>query len=328
MTLIKDIVTLKQVLGGVQKNTNWITFEPFVRKAEYEQIVKSIGEDFYNELVAYVGADSTVKALIERLRNAAGFYALGIATPQLVVGLGDSGATTNTQGGNTAIAKWMYVELRDSAIDQADSAMEDALQYLEKNEATFETWQGSEAYTISRNLFIHSATELTKYFPHTKNSRRMYLALRDYLIKQEEYFIRPLIGDEFFDYLKSKLVDANHVWSDAEKKVLELLKHALANKAFSDCLPFLNMNKDFRLVTETDGVRNEDPASQGRRDGIKAQCDDNAKLFSNKLKAYMDSVASGTVLPTYFASSAYTVSKANKSYERKPIDRHKPYVSI
>jgi hypothetical protein len=355
MTLIKDVVTLKKVIGGVQKTISWQTFEAFINQAELEHIVPAIGERFYIELDKYTGDEQPLKLLIERLQIASGYYALALATPQLILSVGDAGANVNVPGNTQAMAKWMYVELRDSAISKADRAMEDALQYLEKNEYSrgeefsdefsneftsevgpnevpvydlFKTWRESPEFTISRKLFISSATALTFFFPAVKNSRRTYLEMREYLIKNENYFIKPLIGEEFFNYLKSILVDVNHVRTPEEKQVLELLRFALANKAFSDSLPYMNMNKEFRLVTETDGVRNEDPASQGRRDGIKAKCDDDAKQFANKLKAYMDRVASATVLTAYYTSPTYANSIANKSYIRKPIDPNKPFVSI
>jgi hypothetical protein len=332
--LIKDIKDFKEVIGGVQKSISFGTVEGFIRTAELQNIIPAIGETFHQELSNYIGQDENVKALIQRLKTASGFYALAIGAPQLVTAFGDGGIIA-PQTGTVPIGKWAYVELRDSSLGQADRALEDALQYLEKYEAkkvsnvyVFNTWRNSDEYTISRKSFINSATELSEYFPAAKNSRRVYMAIRPYITRAENNFIEPLIGPELFEELKTKIADDSSTFTAEEKNLLIQLRSALAYKAFEMGIPYLNLSQDFRLVTETDGVKNENPATTGKLDGIKLDCQANAEIFSNKLKKYIDTIASSSVLSTYYDSATYTSSTANKSYYRKPIDPCKPFVSI
>lgn len=325
--LIKDEADLKSVLGGVQQTITWETMEPFVKQAEMEFVIPAISEEFYDELCGLENPEGPQLKIIDRLKVSVGYYALVAALPQLVVVVGDAGAAVNTQGG-AAMTKWMYVELKNGSLAKADKALENSLLWLEKNQnfekdgvKVFKTWLDSEVYTISNSLFIHSATELTDFFPSAQGSRRLYLQLKNYLRKVEEYQLKPVLGKAFFDKLKEK--------SDDEKttEALNLIKYYLANRAFAEALPFLNINDNFNLISSGSpaNVVSEDALDQDRRDGLKINCDDNATNYLNKLKAFLDENASPTFFTEYYNSSQYANSRASKPYERKLNDPSKPY---
>jgi len=354
-TLIKDVTKYKETIGGVQQSLEWDTIKGIVRTAEMLYIIPVLGDEFYEELVAYTGNDVNILALIDRLQQAIGYYTLALSVPQMVASMGDGGMAVNTQGSGQAVAKWMNVQLIDNSMGLADKALESAIQYLVKygnkkissfddedfseeystpegyregQVYVFETWRNSDTYLASKKLFISTATILTEHFPVAKGSHRVYISMLQYLKRAEKTFIQPLLGKAFFDDLKAKIADDETELSEEEEIVIDLIRSALAHKAFSMGLPYLNFNADFQLVSETDGVKNQDPATRGKVDGMKVDCDDNAKIFGNKLKAYIDSVASADVLSAYFDSPSYIPSVTNKVYYRKPIDPRQPFVSF
>lgn len=334
-TLIKDVSTYKETIGGVQQSLEWDTIKGIVRTAETLYIIPVLGDEFYEELVAYMGIDTNILALIDRLKQAVGYYTLALSVPQMVASMGDGGMAVNTQGSGQAVAKWMNVQLIDNSMGLADKALESAIQYLQKYDSkkvegiyVFKTWRDSNTYSTSKSLFISTATILTEHFPVAKGSHRVYISMLQYLKRAEKIFIQPLLGKAFFDDLKEKIADDETELSGEEETVIDLLRSALVHKAFSMGLPYLNFNADFQLVSETDGVKNQDPATRGKVDGMKVDCEDNAKIFGNKLKAYIDSVASANVLSAYFNSTTYIPSVTNKVYYRKPIDPKQPFVSF
>lgn len=334
-TLIKDVSTFKEVIGGVQQSIEWDTVKGIVRTAEKLYILPAFGDEFYEELCGYTGNDNNVKGLIELLQQASGYYTLALAIPQMVASIGDGGIAVNTQGSGQAVAKWMNVQMIESSMGLADKSLESAIQYLVKYESkivddeyVFKTWRDSETYSTSKSLFIPTATILTEHFPVAKGSHRVFLSMLQYLKRAEKTFIKPLLGSAFFADLKTKLADDTNELSEEEEDTIELIRTALAHKAFSMGIPYLNFNSDFQLVSETDGVKNQDAATRGKLDGMKVDCDDNATMFANKLKAYIDSVASSSKLSSYFNSPTYTPSVTNKDYKRKPIDPSKSFASF
>lgn len=322
--LINDITQLKSVLGGVQKTMQWLTWEPFVKQARYAFIEKVIGEKFYEELSAIANPAGTALGLIERLKNAEGYYAYAIAFPQLIMVTGDGGIAVSTPDKTQAMGKWMYVNTIKQLSLKADTFLEEALVYLENHKADFETWTSSDVYTITHSSFLSSATELSKYFPAAKSSRRIYLSLREYIDTCEDFQIRQILGDALYDFWKSKLIDDSYTWKPSEKLALKFLRFSLANNAFAQCISYLNINEDFRLVSETDGILNEDILTEARRNELKYKCENDAAMYASELRKYLDSNASDTVFPLYFNSDNYT-STVRKSYELPTNDPTKPY---
>jgi hypothetical protein len=336
--LIINEATLKEVLGGVQQSITWETFGPFVKQAELKYILPVIGEDLYDELSEVSGVSELQtpnvwqQKIIDRLMIASGYYALVAALPQLVTVIGDNGIAVNNIGG-APMYKWTYKELKDSSLETADEALEQALVWLEKNQnvevtpgtKVFQKWLDSDECTISKSLYINDANEFTEFFPNARNSRRFYLNIRQYLKKVEKFELLPQLGRAFFDALKNPLVP--------DALILEaqiLAKYFLANKAVSEAIPFLNINAEFSLLNadQYSLIEGEYALDANRRNALKATCDDEANRYLKKLKALIDKNASATVFPTYFNSEEFKVSSTSKGYFRTKNDPSKSYVTI
>jgi hypothetical protein len=326
-TLINNIADLKSVLGGVQRTMAWATWEPFVKQGRYAFIEKSIGEEFYQELAAIQNPQGKQLGLIERLRNAEGYFAYLIGFPQLIIITGDGGIAVSIPDKTQAMGKWMYVNTIKQLNQKADSFLEDALQYLEKNKDDFATWKDSDAYTISHSSFISSATELTKYLPVVRNSRRMYLTLREYIAQAEDLEIKQVLGIALFDFLKAKLISDDAEWTIPELNVLRSIRYSIANLAIANSVLFLNISEDYRLISETDGILNEDVLTEARRNEIKYNCETLAKGHLAELQKYLDSTASATVFTEYYNSEQYS-STAKKKYQRMKNDSTKSYAIL
>ena len=324
--LIANIIDLKNVLGGVQKTMLWPTWEPFVRQARLKYIEPAIGTDFYAELSALAAPNAVQQGLLDRLRAAEGYFAYLIGFPQLVVVTGDSGIAVSTPTGTQAMTKWLYVSAKKDLANNASSHLEDALAFLEANANSFSTWKASTLYTVTKSLLIASATQLTESFPAVKNSRRLWLELRGHVGRVQVDVIRPLIGEDFYAHLLTKNA-AGTAWTEEEKEALRLLRYALAHHAVAAALPYLNLNEDFRLVSETDGIVNEAVMSGEKLALMKADCDSKAAGYASTLKKYLDDTASATVLPSYYNSPTRT-STARKPYQLPKNDPSKPFFRL
>ncbi|OIN61169.1 DUF6712 family protein [Arsenicibacter rosenii] len=331
--LINTLPVLKSLLGGIQKKTTWDTWAPFVRQAELDHIVPAIGEELYDHLLTKINAATDVvtatpleETLIERIRIALCHFVEMDSELAIMLQKGDLGVAVASPPNMQAPGKWAIVARIKEARDKADRSLERVLQYLEKHVGSFPVWVNSNAYTVSHSLFLATATEYTEYFGAVQNSRRLYVALRPYIIKAENDLIRPLIGESFYTYLKGKLPDRTYSWTAQESEALKMIRSAVANDAFSRAVTFININADLRYLSETDGIVNEDVLPENRRAEIKAECNREARNETMKLKKYLDHKASPTVFPAYYQSDAYTVSE-KKPY-RLPAnnDPQQPFV--
>ncbi|TAF02266.1 MAG: hypothetical protein EAZ80_01595 [Runella slithyformis] len=315
--LINTINGLKEVLGGVQNEMYWRTWKPFVRQAEISYIIPTIGEELYAQIDALIDASTDFvtgsnvqKSLIERLRYVLGHYVTMESQLSMLLLQGDGGTVVASPPNMQAPGKWMVTARIAEARDKADREMEAVLQFLEKNKSSFATWTASDAYTISAKLFLSSATQFTDYFPAVRNSRRMYLALRSYIEKSEREYVETLIGNALFNDLKTKIANGD-VLAPHEKSVVTMLRTIVANDAFRRAVPYLNLNSDFRLVSEADGIETKDALMGDRLTAIKADTEKEVQNESKKLKNYLDENASSSVFAPYFQSDLY-VPKTKK----------------
>ena len=328
--LINDVKTLKDVLGGIQKVTSWDTWKPFIRQAELDHIIPAIGEGFYDDLTDKLSQPNSLssyeKKFVERIQITLGHYVEMESELAIMLQKGDGGIAVASPPNMQAPGKWAIVARIKEARDKADRNLERCLQYLEDHAEEFPTWKDSPAYTRDRELFLSSATEYTAYFGAIQNSRRLYVLLRPFIAKSELDLIDPLIGMAFATFLKSKLLVRPLEFTDEEKQVLRHIRQAVASNAFSRALPYLNLNGDLRVVSETDGIQNEDVLSEGRRNEMKVACDDEVRSETAKLKRYLDETASSQVLTPYFISDLYQPRQRKQIKLPDNSDLQKPFV--
>ncbi|MVM39474.1 hypothetical protein GO730_20920 [Spirosoma sp. HMF3257] len=305
--LINDIAALKAQIGGVQKIMAWPTWEPAVRQSEQKYIIPAIGQELYVELIGLTTPTSAQQALLDRLKAATAFFAYLENMPFLMTATGDAGMVVSTPANTAVLTKWMYVAVLKDITAKADFWLEDSLQWLETHAASFPTWTASSAYTVNHGRLISSATEWTTAFPAAKNSRRLYLSVRGYLFNAEDSVLQTILGAEFYTALANRLKLASSTFTPKEAKVLALCRKFVANSGFVDAIPFLNLNADFRIVSETDGIINEDELDINRLNAVLKTCQDAATSAARELTDYLNANASSTVFPDYFASDRYRV---------------------
>jgi hypothetical protein len=313
-TLIKTLEQFKAKVGGTQKEMFPKTWMPYVVAAEKRYILPEIGEDFYDELVALTTPEGKNLKLIDQLQEASAYYSYMSSIISMSVSMGDAGIMQNTPANTATMTKWQYVTLAKDARDKADSSLERALKWLEKNKADFQTWTDSDEYKESKTLFVSSPKELTDCLPLANNSYIFYKRLVKYIENSEKWFVAPLIGKQFLATIKIKAATANPQWTTTEEEMLDLLRHALTHHAFAESVMYLNINQDFRVVAETDGIINENDLDPDRRTGIKVKSEKMAETFGNKLLRHLNENASAQVYADFFNSGLYKPTK-------KPIDK-------
>ncbi|MER0439628.1 DUF6712 family protein [Emticicia sp. W12TSBA100-4] len=317
--LIKDIDDFKSVYGGVQTTMYWDTWSPFVNEAELGIIIPAIGEEFYDELNELVITNATLNGkqarLLGLLKISLAAYADFVGWFRISASTGDAGKVMNTPENTQAPAKWFTAAGRRDAQNRGDKFLEQALVYLEKNADEFETWKDSDACTLYDGQFISSASELTKYFPQAKHSRRVFLQLKEYISSAQEYLAK-VVGKAQCNAWMEKISDANATISPLEDDAFLLVRAMIARKAFADALPYLNISEDWRLISETDGVVNEDILPQDRRDELAGLESMNAEKYQNELIRLLQANASDNVFPEYFGSGLYESRIETKSFSK------------
>lgn len=325
--LINNIDDFKSVYGGVQATMYWDTWSPFVNEAELGIIIPAIGEEFYEELnqLVITNASLTPKQarLIGLLKISLAAYADFVGWFRISASTGDAGKVMNTPENTQAPPKWFTAAGRRDAQNRGDKFLEQALVYLETNADDFDTWKDSDFCTLFDNQFISTASELTKVFPQAKKSRRVFLQLKEYIGSAQEGLAK-VIGKPQYEAWIDKISDANATISPLEDDAFLLVRTMIARKAFADALPYLNISEDWRLISETDGVANEDILPQSRRDELAGVELANAERCKNELIRFLQANASTNVFPEYYNSDLYKSrieTKTFSKFQNKPENK-------
>jgi hypothetical protein len=329
MMLINDEVVLKDVLGGIQKKTTWATWKPFVRSAELDHIIPAIGQALYDDLtdkMSRSALNAVEKQLLERLQITLGQFVEMESELAVMLQKGDTGIAVASPTGMQAPGKWAIVARIREARDKADRNLERLLLFLETQVDQFPVWQNSSAFTQTHALFLSSATEYTQYFGAMQESRRLYVILRPYVQRSETAVLEPLLGRPFLTYLRAKLLGRPASFTDSEETVLRHVRTIIAADAFGRALPYINLNTELRIVSETDGIQNEEGLSGERRSEMKAAVDSDVAREVGLLKRYLNENASATVFTPYFQSDSYTPRQKKQIILPANDDPQKPFV--
>lgn len=283
----------------------------------------------YDQLTAldYNAANTKQKALLDWLRIAIAEYADFLGGIRLIMQTSDAGKQVPSLQNMQAPSKWMFVTSRKETLTNGDAALESALEYLENNKSEFSTWTSSAAYSLSYDLFLSSASELTNYFPGAKKSRRLYLQLREYIRSAETLWGPSVFGSELWKAWKEKHKAEDPELSEKEKQAFTLLRYALAYYAVGESVTFLNITEDWRLLSETDGTVNEDVLNAARRAEIKAECLKKSEKYQNTLLKFLNAHASPTEFAEFYESDLFKPT-VSRTAPRFPNDPCKPYFAF
>jgi len=285
--------------------------KPFLLQAEEDLLIKTIGQAIYDEIDTVINTGTPSEdqeKLIAKMRAPAVHYAVSKWLPFGQVIISDAGIQiANTDSMKTAF-QWQIDKLDESAMNSAFENLDKLLAFLETNRATYTTWANDAASTIYKDCFISTTAKLNELFPAIGNSRRNFLFLKSALYKIEDFKILPLIGEAYFNELKTQF--AAETLTTANTKVVKLIQKAMAPLAIHKGLMDMSvMITDLGLLQfNNKGVSNttqtKEPAADSRIKRIQEEAKLDGETYLAMIRTFID--GNITDYPTYSASSAYT----------------------
>jgi len=240
---------LKDFYPAANGNMAWTTIKPYIQQAEELFIIPHIGQEFYDLLDGLYNGSGITNAdqqrVFYRLQTALGAYIAYIALPELAMRLGDAGIRENNNKETTAARQWVYRETLWKAQLKANKFLDQALylmeQKVEEGDSNFDAFKDSSTYTVSRNFWIHNATQFSRYF-NISNSRRTYVNLRPYIEKVQELEVRALLGEEMYTELQTQ-INSNNL-TDPNDKLLEACRRYIAELTLIESIGDVNFIQD------------------------------------------------------------------------------------
>jgi len=289
-----------------QHSFNFETLKSYISQAERRFIIPAISQAFYDELVSGLGSHTGDKATaLDKIYTALAFYTFYIYAPQGMVVVGAQGIQEANNNESNHARQWVTEKYKTSLLESGDDALEDLLAFMENAGGTaFNTWKSSDAYTVVKSLLIENADQLNNEV-NVKNSRRTFLAFKNYINQAQRYYILPILGETLYN----KIISDKKAGSlqDPYKTVAQMCRPALANFALYRATLFLPLRISDQGITirnKNDSINEVSQAS-------------NEKLFALGQQAEMDGNSELETLKKYLNDNADSITefKDSKYYD-------------
>jgi hypothetical protein len=262
----------------------------------------------YND-VSPVLTDNELK-LITLLQKAIIFIAYGENLSAFMVSATNQGLHVIKTDTKLPLFRELRIEYSDIITELGYSAIEDAAKILFKNAEAeeFDLFQNSEEFEHMYRRFIYDAVTFNKYYP-IAYSRRTFEAIKTAMDEVEQFIIRPLLGDDYYDNLLEKIVDDDLIADD--RLLLPLIRKAVANLTVAVAAQKFRAkatSKGWVIISQestgTEYSQNKMPVSNAEIMSVSQPAQLAGNGYINALKDYLFNNADK--FPLYKASSAYT----------------------
>jgi len=341
--LIKNIAQLKSFYGGVQSSMNFDSWKSYLNEAAVKYIEPYIGDELLEELGELVNnatkqdeslavsATAKQRKLLNLLRISLMAYADYMGMFRQLMSTGDAGKNVPTPPNMQAVSKWLGIGALRSALVRGDDFLEMALKYLERNAADFSVWADSDLFTVRSKFLINSADKFSEFFPACKGSRRMFMTMEKELEKSQNE-VRSRLGAVFFDGLieKNALLIKNEPVDDAAKwaALIKMVGAVISNRAVMNAVPFLNIDGEWHLYSDTDGIDTRELLSAERRMEIAGKMGaEYDKTYAGVLN-FLNAEASSVLFEEFFNSTLYVGPNENSNPKIYKNKKENPYAIV
>lgn len=270
------------------------------------------GEDFYLNLCKKyeegTATDLQVQ-LVEILFDAIAPLAQASYLPLQPLQISDRGAHIVSTGDEKTPFEHQVKAAQQALIYRGFQAIERALRFLERHidAPDFELWATSQACTRYKQHTLSNADEFNEHFP-IGTSRRTYMALLPTIRKVEAFFLKPVLGEDYWYELKEQLKDRD-VSADNQELLQRFIRPAVAHLSVANASTAEFSFSGESLLLQT-AIQEKDGNPQN---SYRLQAEKAGRTYLAKLKQHLDRNASAEKYATYFNSDAYTAPGAGPS---------------
>jgi hypothetical protein len=307
----------------VFNSMSWGIILPSVEQAEEDYLKPILGTTEYDNLVTasgslpYAGNDL---ALYDKLKAPLAQVTAFLAVPDLDVNLSTHGFTVHKDETSAPASQKRVEQFRLSQLRKAMSGFDRLLAWLEENKATYTDWAAGEGYTELKQGFVNTTAEFNQVVD-IANSRHLFMRLRPYRTKVEQYELKSYLGEDLYNEIKGQIA-ADTLNAD-NTALLPFIHQAVCNRAIEKGLIPLNLQIDERGhlmqgIQESHTMKMQAHAKDAHMDTMAKMYAAEADAFFEKLRSYLNANASATKYAVYFNSDLYVDPEGNNPNE----DRH------
>ena len=308
------ITTLDQLTAHLKVNLSFKldALAPDLALVQDQDLRPLLGDELLADLLARQAANTLTdgeKALVFVLQGALANLALVEYLPLAQVQISPTGIHIFSDAAKKTAFEWQIRELRAAFVRKGYNFLERALALLEAG-ADFAAWRASAVGAAARQYLVSSARAFSEWY-NIGNSRLVFNALLPTLRRVESFDLAPVLGVAFFSELKQQV--AAGTLSEENGRVLSMyVRPALASLTVAAAVPELGLSLNGQAL-ELNVFRFDDAAATATAGAplaalLQQKVDAahrDGQRYLQLLRGYLNSQASATTYPTYFASPTY-----------------------
>lgn len=239
---------LKELLGAVDADLKLTNLLPDIYTATND-VIDLIGIEVYNKAVtAYNNGTITPenKQFVYSVRYPIAVNAYRLFAPSNDISHTNNGRKMRQDEGEKLPFQWMIDSDNTELEKRYYRALDDLIKFLDRSKTNTETtetlytiWTGSDAFKATQKLFIRTVSEFDDCFP--VNSRLLLIKLAPGIHKCEQYEIRPRLGVQKFDALKTALKENTPITEPTDLELIRLIREASVAYSLAWAMPRLSV---------------------------------------------------------------------------------------
>lgn len=231
---------LKKLIGFFYASNSFDNIKIDIVLAE-EEMTELIGKDVYDKANEHYNSNAYEKEdpseaeilldnLVHYIQLPVAFYAWKSFSVNADVSHEDTGRRVKIDPEREKLAwEWMLEKDDQAVLNKAHKTTDRLIAFLEVNVDSIDEWKNSDARKASLSLFINTAKDFDSIFP-IEQSRRFFLKIVPFIKEVERIHIKPVLGAERFDEIKTAITAGN--FEDADH-ILDYIKVPVALYAMS-----------------------------------------------------------------------------------------------
>jgi len=294
----------------VLKSLSWSLLNASVQQAERDYLKPILGSTEYSNLVtasASLPLTGSTLALYDQLKEPLAQMAAYLAVPDIDINLSTHGFTVHKDENSAPASQKRVEQFRLSQLRKAMAGFDALLEWLETNAATYPDWAAGEGYTELKQGFVNTTANFNEVVD-INNSRHLFMRLRPYRRKVEQYELKSYLGTDLYDEMRTQIT-TNAVSAD-NQELIPFIKEAVANRAIAKGILALNLQIDERGylsagIQESHTMKMQQQAKDEHINTLVKQYNAEADAFFEKLRSYLNQEASASKYAVYFNSDLY-----------------------
>jgi len=303
MPLFKTIQEIAQYITISSAST--ASPMPKSRGAEEDYIKPVLGDALFASLQTQVTTPPITDIdLLDKVRAALAYLIYYKELPLMHTIITESGLRNVTSDKIQGAYRYQYEATRQYLENEGLSALEKLYEYLMANVETYTTWQSSDAFTRLNKNLIKTGKDFSSYY-YLFQPNRTFFALQPVMQEVEDFYIKSIIGDTFFSFLK----DTTSL-SPEEKNVVDMLKKAVANLTIHKAITKLAVKVrpegfTVQLASTDRNPASENNAGADQLEQLHQETYRDGNAYLSKAQQYLNNLASAEVFHDYYVSSFY-----------------------